>query len=30
MTIEVPTDAEIFLAYLEQVLGPSSNPATSW
>ena len=29
MTIEAPTDGEIFLAYLE-VLGPQLNPATSW
>ena len=26
MTIEAPTDAEIFLAYLEQVLGPQLQP----
>ena len=26
MTIEAPTDGEIFLAYLEQVLGPQLEP----
>ena len=26
MTIEAPTDGEIFLAYLEQVLGPQLQP----
>ena len=30
MTIEAPTDGEVFLAYVEQVLCPRLQPATWW